>query len=155
MTAPSVSVREGRTRHFEVGRPLRHPVDARDHPELTETNLGVSSHYRAARLADGKTLEIDVFAAINTLEGFQRDESGLLRPVVETRRVATSIEVADGQTAVFGGFLMTDQQEIEDKVPILGDLPLIGEAFRHRKPRDFVSELIIIVTPRVLPEQEH
>lgn len=154
MTAPSVTIREGRTGHFEVGRPLRHPVDARDGSELVETNLGVSSRYRAWRLADGNTLQIDVFAAINTLKGFQLGQSGMLQPVIGTRHLDTSVEMSDGQTAVFGGFLMTDQQEIEESIPILGDLPVIGGVFRHHSTHDFVVELIIMVTPSLVPEQE-
>src|SRR5207249_2186731 len=52
------------------------------------------------------------------------------QPVFSTRKVTTSVSVYDGQTVVLGGLMREDVQKTEDKVPIIGDIPLVGRAFR-------------------------
>ena len=52
------------------------------------------------------------------------------QPVFSTRKVTTSVSVYDGQTVVLGGLMREDVQKTEDKVAILGDIPLVGRAFR-------------------------
>jgi general secretion pathway protein D len=52
------------------------------------------------------------------------------QPVLSTRKVTTSVSVYDGQTVVLGGLMREDVQKVEDKTPIIGDIPLIGRAFR-------------------------
>ena len=56
--------------------------------------------------------------------------SQLPLPIFRSRQVVTSCNVWDGQTVVLGGLLAESDQKIKDKVPILGDLPVIGRLFR-------------------------
>src|SRR4029450_9587318 len=57
-------------------------------------------------------------------------ENVINQPVFSTRKVTTSVSVWDGQTVVLGGLMREDVQKTEDKTPIIGDIPLIGRAFR-------------------------
>jgi len=52
------------------------------------------------------------------------------QPIFSTRKVQTSVSVWDGQTVVLGGLMREDVQKVEDKVPIVGDVPLVGRLFR-------------------------
>ncbi|MGM0413191.1 MAG: type IV pilus secretin PilQ [Pseudomonadota bacterium] len=71
-------------------------------------------------------------------------------PSVDTREVTTQALVADGETVVLGGIYETEQTREEDKVPLLGDLPLLGGLFRHTQEVNSKAELLIFVTPRLL-----
>jgi general secretion pathway protein D len=72
------------------------------------------------------------------------------QPVFSTRKVTTSVSVWDGQTVVLGGLMREDVQKVEDKTPIIGDIPLIGRAFRTNVDQHTKKNLIIFVTARVV-----
>ena len=74
---------------------------------------------------------------VNTVAGhisipaqFSSPRTSINQPVFSTRKVTTSVSVYDGQTVVVGGLMREDVQKTEDKVPIIGDIPLVGRAFR-------------------------
>jgi general secretion pathway protein D len=72
------------------------------------------------------------------------------QPVFSTRKVTTSVSVWDGQTVVLGGLMREDVQKVEDKTPIIGDIPLIGRAFRTNVDQHVKKNLIIFVTAHVV-----
>jgi general secretion pathway protein D len=72
------------------------------------------------------------------------------QPVFNLRSVVTDLQVLDGQTAVLGGLLREDTQEINDKVPVLGDLPLFGRLFQSKVSERTKKNLIIFVTARLI-----
>jgi len=72
------------------------------------------------------------------------------QPVFSTRKVTTSVSVYDGQTVVLGGLMREDVQKVEDKTPIIGDIPLIGRAFRTNVDQHVKKNLVIFVTARVI-----
>jgi len=73
-------------------------------------------------------------------------------PSIDTREVNTQVLVNNGETVVLGGIYESIQRNEEDKVPFLGDLPLIGGLFRHTLEEKEKNELLIFVTPKVLKE---
>ena len=68
------------------------------------------------------------------------------RPVFSSREVTTEVTVYDGQTVVLGGLMREDVQKTEDKVPILGDVPLAGRLFRTTADQHIKRNLIMFVT---------
>jgi type II secretory pathway component GspD/PulD (secretin) len=72
------------------------------------------------------------------------------QPVFSTRKVTTSVSVYDGQTVVLGGLMREDVQKTEDKVPIIGDIPLVGRAFRTNTEQHIKKNLVMFVTARVI-----
>jgi general secretion pathway protein D len=72
------------------------------------------------------------------------------QPVFSTRKVTTSVSVYDGQTVVLGGLMREDVQKTEDKTPILGDIPLIGRAFRTNVDQHVKKNLVMFVTARIV-----
>ncbi len=73
-------------------------------------------------------------------------------PSIDTRNVQTQVLVADGQTVVLGGIYETERRETIKKVPLLGDVPVVGNLFRSKQRVDNKAELLIFVTPRILEE---
>ena len=72
------------------------------------------------------------------------------QPVFSTRKVTTSVSVYDGQTVVIGGLMREDVQKTEDKVPIIGDIPLVGRAFRTNTEQHTKKNLVIFVTAKII-----
>lgn len=71
-------------------------------------------------------------------------------PSINTREVQTKILVDNGQTVVLGGVHEETNQHDTDKVPILGDLPVVGNVFKHTRRNNDKRELLIFVTPKIL-----
>jgi general secretion pathway protein D len=72
------------------------------------------------------------------------------QPIFSTRKVTTSVTVWDGQTVVLGGLMEDDVQKVQDKVPILGDIPLLGRAFRSNIDQHLKTNLVIFVTAHLI-----
>jgi general secretion pathway protein D len=72
------------------------------------------------------------------------------QPIFSTRKVTTSVSVWDGQTVVLGGLMREDVQKVNDKIPGLGDLPLVGRLFRSQVEQHIKRNLVIFVTARLL-----
>jgi len=71
-------------------------------------------------------------------------------PHLRLRQVTTSAIVWDGQTVVLGGLITEDVTKIKDKVPVLGDLPLVGRLFRSESSATSKKNLVIFVTPTII-----
>ncbi|GJE40478.1 type II secretion system secretin GspD [Methylobacterium persicinum] len=71
-------------------------------------------------------------------------------PTIRQRRVATSVAVNDGHTLALGGLVQEKSQLSNESLPILGDLPLIGPAFRNRDDQRVRTELIVFIRPKVI-----
>jgi type II secretory pathway component GspD/PulD (secretin) len=82
--------------------------------------------------------------------------SGLVNgvPQISTRDTQTTVHLKNNQTLVIGGLIQEDVTRTENKVPLLGDLPLIGGVFRNSQLNSTRNELIIVVTPHVLVDGE-
>jgi general secretion pathway protein D len=72
------------------------------------------------------------------------------QPIFSTRKVTTSVTIWDGQTVALGGLVREDVQKTQDKVPILGDIPLAGRLFRSNVDQKIKRNLIIFVTARLM-----
>ena len=72
------------------------------------------------------------------------------QPVFDTRKVSTSVSVYDGSTVVLGGLVREDIQKVNDKVPILGDVPLLGRLFRSKIDQNIKRNLVIFVTAHLI-----
>jgi type IV pilus assembly protein PilQ len=70
-------------------------------------------------------------------------------PVVDTRKFDTTAVVKDGQTVVLGGLRKKDTTQQTNKVPMLGDLPLLGNLFKFEGEATVVNELVIFITPYI------
>jgi len=73
-------------------------------------------------------------------------------PVVDTRSVETNVLVSNGDTAVIGGIYELTESNGESKVPLLGDVPVLGHLFKTKTGTNTKRELLIFITPRILDD---
>ncbi|MCP4707619.1 MAG: type II secretion system secretin GspD, partial [Planctomycetes bacterium] len=74
-------------------------------------------------------------------------------PTTATRQIKTSISMPNGQTVVIGGLIRDDKITIEKKIPLLGDLPLLGGLFKFRRDRIQKTNLLLFITPYIINNQ--
>jgi general secretion pathway protein D len=72
------------------------------------------------------------------------------QPVFSVRKVTTGVSIWDGQTVALGGLIREDVQDVQDKVPILGDLPFIGRLFKSESEQHYKRNLMIFVTAHLI-----
>lgn len=141
-------------------------------PTAFETrNTGVTLEVEPILGEDGYTIDLTFKPEIVEFEGFINygspiqspatdalgnpititiTENRIEMPVFSTRRVNTSLTIYDGQTVAVGGLMRENVQNVEDKVPILGDIPFVGRLFQSKSENHIKSNLIIFVTARII-----
>jgi type IV pilus assembly protein PilQ len=78
------------------------------------------------------------------------ESGGVNVPAIDTREVTTQVLVNDGQTVVLGGILTTNTSNVTNKVPWLGDIPVLGNLFKNTDRTNKKDELLIFVTPKIV-----
>ena len=76
--------------------------------------------------------------------------AGVTAPIIDVRSADTVVLTPDGQTVVIGGLMRNDTGEVVTKIPVLGDIPLLGNLFKHKTSSSAKTELLIFLTPHVI-----
>ncbi|MCA1809138.1 MAG: type II secretion system secretin GspD [Lentisphaerae bacterium] len=132
-------------------------------PIVTSTSMSAGGVQQSAYQYTNIGIELNVTPRINK-KGFvvmeinqKIDNTGSdvridnnLVPVITTREFNASIAVDDGRTIVLGGLVSTDDNKGRSKIPILGDIPLLGLLFRSDNNKNTRRELLVMITPYVL-----
>ncbi len=116
-------------------------IDLRFIPEIVEFEGFIN--YGSPILAPGTTTAGLPFTQVLT-------ENRIEMPVFSTRRVNTQLTIYDGYTVAVGGLISENVQNVEDSVPILGDIPIIGRLFQSKAENHIKSNLIIFVTAQII-----
>ena len=94
---------------------------------------------------------LDIKPEVSSLDWNNALDVGLATvPALKTRRASTHLIVEDGVTIAIGGLIHTTEAKIVKKLPILGDIPVIGSLFKSERFERGESELIILITPRIV-----
>ncbi len=96
----------------------------------------------------------NIFLTVDTEQNVMTSESSTGVPVVDTRRVSTSLLLKDGQIVVIGGLRRQETTKEVDQIPILGDIPLIGLLFKYTNTVINNTELIVFLSPHIYKEGE-
>lgn len=126
----------------------------------TKITSGVSLYVVASIGGDGKTILLGLNPKVNQdveMKTFAtvRDVSGSFEiklPESRTQELATRVVVKSGQTVVMGGVLEREQRKFVESIPILGNIPIIGAAFRKRTEYNKPRYLLVFVTATLLSE---
>lgn len=97
----------------------------------------------------GQNINPIAFTISNTVTNITVDNP-ILQPVFRTNKVTTSVSIWDGNTVVLGGVMYETQQKIKDKVPLIGNLPIVGRAFQSQLSDVQRKNVIFMVTVRVI-----
>jgi type II secretory pathway component GspD/PulD (secretin) len=159
---PRVLVRDGKKMQFQVpdSRPVymtapHEPNGPSGEPEPRRIELGTTIRLTPHLTPDGRSVHLDFEWERRRLLGFMKytgpDKQTQKIPQVAVDGIKTSCPVPDGKTLLLAGKRITEQTEILPKVPLLGDLPLIGGLFNSPTKVEQTSNLLILVKPVINP----
>jgi len=113
--------------------------------------------------ADGYSVQLNIIPTLTEFLGYDDENARQFQTVVgnqptqptplpkfRVRQVATSATVWDGQTIVLGGLIAENVQKSRQKIPVLGDIPLVGRLFRSEANQSIKKNLVIFVTPTII-----
>ena len=102
-----------------------------------------------------KRITLDLYQEVNSIIGETTQLSGgsLVPPKLGKRDIKTKVTVVDGKTIVVGGLISTKKNVTESKVPILGDIPLLGWLFKHRTVDNSKTNLLVFITPYIVTKK--
>lgn len=121
-------------------------VDLTITPELTEFD-GFVNYGSPINSVGNTTNPVD---GSITAERMELTPNTILQPIFSTKKVATGVKVYDGATVVLGGLIIDQSTMINDKVPLLGDVPVVGRLFRSKVKQRRTKNLILFVTVKVV-----
>jgi general secretion pathway protein D len=113
--------------------------------------------------ADGYTIQMNIVPTLTEFLGYDTDVASTFQTIVgnqqlqptplprfRVRQVVTSSIVWDGQTVVLGGLIAENVSKTKDKIPVLGDIPLLGRLFRSERSTSEKRNLVVFVTPKLI-----
>jgi type IV pilus assembly protein PilQ len=95
---------------------------------------------------------LDIDVSDDSVGSLVQSATGGTVPSIDTREIITQVLVNDGQTVVLGGILETTKTKSSNKVPYLGDIPVLGHLFKTTTDVNNKTELLIFITPKILRE---
>ena len=113
-------------------------------------------------LSDGYTVNLTLIPSLTEFDGYDQQATPAipgnlnvvvvpnLLPKFTVRQVVTTVNIWDNQTVVLGGLISSSVQEEKDKVPLLGDLPLVGRLFQSQSKISVKKNLMIFVTATIV-----
>jgi pilus assembly protein CpaC len=151
---PTLITMNGRPADFLVGGEQPVPTvffaGGTAQPNVQFKTFGTRLVFVPVILGDGK-IRLDVLPEVSTVNfNAAITTGGTQVPQFITQRVHTTVEMEPGQTLYLGGLLQTETTGSVDKFPVLGDLPVVGAAFRKVVHQTRETELVIVVTPRLV-----
>jgi pilus assembly protein CpaC len=153
LAQPTVVARSGETANFLVGGEIPIPVaqgGAFDSITVIFKPFGISVQFTPTVLSkDQIHLQIapEVSEPDFTLGSMI---AGFLVPAFRTRRASTGVDLRDGESFAIAGLLSDDIVESVEKFPVLGDVPVLGALFRSSQFQREETELVLVVTPRLV-----
>lgn len=101
------------------------------------------------RLNEGNVITLEVEPEVEEITGFTGPPENQ-RPITSSRNVRTTVRVDNNETVVIGGLVRETDLSTKSKVFLLGDIPLLGALFTHHKVEKQKTELMILITPRLI-----
>ncbi len=152
LTAPRVATLDGNKATIILGQQV---------PIFTSTTVGgqlqTTVTYQAVgvqlettpRVNSDNVITLTLKPQVSSL-GAQQSSGGQSAFIINTRQADTQLSVQDGKTIVLGGLISRDERLTTIKVPVLGDIPILGEMFRNTSNTITESELIFLITPQIV-----
>ncbi len=105
------------------------------------------------QISDEGLVTLDITPAVSRLVRVIQSASGNTdAPVIDIRQASSLVRLRDGDTVIMGGLVQDSDTTTIRKIPLLGDIPLLGRAFRGEYTSKQRTELIFFVTPRIIKD---
>jgi type II secretion system protein D len=157
LSRPGVTVNNNKTASINVGDNIAIATGTERTPQgstradVARQDVGITLDV-TPRISNDGFVQMDIAPKISSVTSRTTQISeDFSAPIINQRTVKTVVNVKDGQSVVIGGLIQSSEEDRRSKVPILGDFPLIGSVFRTTQKTNVKTELLVILTPRVVP----
>ncbi|MET0498269.1 MAG: type IV pilus secretin PilQ [Steroidobacteraceae bacterium] len=152
VSSPRLITANQREATIEQGVEIPYQESSSSGATTTQFKKAVLSLKVTPQITPDNRVILDLTVAKDSVGQLVQSATGGQVPSIDTREIVTQVLVNDGQTVVLGGILETERRDAEVKVPLLGDIPVLGRLFKTTSKTDNKDELLIFVTPRILRE---
>lgn len=153
LSRPSITTMSGKTANILIGGRIPIPVsDGNGNVSIDWHEYGVKLNIEPVVDSEDK-ITSKVHAEVSTLDyshGVKIDSFSV--PGIATREAESEVNVRSGMTMAIGGLINSEDAKIVSKIPLLGDLPIIGRFFRHTSNTSDKREVIILITPTLVAD---
>ena len=154
LAEPNLVAESGKEASFLAGGEIPIPI-----AQGTGGNVAISIQYKefGIRLSftpeiTGNRVHLKVKPEVSTLDfGNAVALQGFRIPALSTRRTETQLELADGQTFAIAGLMNNNMNSTLQKIPGIGDIPILGLLFKSKAAQKNQTELVVMITPQILP----
>jgi len=151
LAEPNLMVKSGQEGNFFAGSEIPYSVLVSTGGASTSSiifkNVGIKVIFKPEVLENGLiSLKIDP-AEVSSLSGTLAVNG---YPIIDTRDVRTSVDLRDGESLVLAGLLQEEQIKTMSKIPLLGDIPILGALFRSTQNDLTEKELVFFITPKIV-----
>ena len=161
LAQPTLLIQEGHKAEVETGESVVTGVEEIERENgttatvPTRQNAGLKVDVDVTRIDDNGFVSLRVNPEISVAVPTGDNSQGYSIFNTSTRRLSSGqIRLRDGQSLILTGVITDSEREVANKWPIFGDLPVIGQLFRSSSSSREKNELVIIVTPRILDDQQ-
>ncbi|MDS1345787.1 AMIN domain-containing protein [Planktothrix agardhii] len=164
LTDPTLVVQEGETAKVALVEEIVKSVTTtfvdtvsgtRDSKDFTFQNVGLTLDVNVERIDDNGFVSMRINPTVSA-PGDQVDAGGgdFARQILSRTVESGLIRLRDGQTLILSGIIQEQERATVSKIPLLGDLPIVGSLFRRTNKQNQRAEVIVLVTPQILDDSD-
>lgn len=156
ISSPSLMVVENKKAVLQVGNEVPIATQSAVSTTIAGAPIVNSISYRntgvilgiTPRVSDDGQLLLDIEQEVSSVAN--TTTSGIDSPTIQQRRVKTTVTVRDGQTVVLAGLIQDNSNRTRNEVPLIGTIPVLGNAFKNKDDNIQRTELLIAITPQIV-----
>ncbi len=156
LSSPSVMVLDNQEASMQVGKEVPIATTQQQSTTTPGANIVNQIEYKSTgvqltvkpRVTPGGLVQMEIKQEVSTVSA--TDTSALNSPTFQTRKISSTVAVRSGQAVVLGGLIQDVQEEGQQGIPGLYNLPVVGSLFGERKHSADRTELVVVLTPRVI-----
>ena len=161
LSAPSVVVQDNSEAVLTVGSEV--PVQTAQQQSLqSDSNILNQIEYRDTgvilqvrpRINSNQAVSLEIAQEVSRVDQTSATSANSLTPTFIQRKITSKVNVQSGQTVVLGGLIQDQEERGQDRVPLLGEIPVVGHLFGSTRNVNTRTELIVFLTPRVIRNPE-
>lgn len=150
LSRPSIMTLSGEQATIQIGGEIPYPTESNNGKiTITHKNYGIILQFKPV-VDSQNNIVSTIFTEVSSISGEYIQDW----PILATRRADAVVSLKSGTTMVIGGLMDSSERKIVNKIPLLGDIPIIGEFFKYSSKTKDKQELIILVTPYIVGEQD-
>lgn len=161
LSTPQILTSDNKEAEIVVGENV--PFISKRERDITTTNTVLSSIERkdvgitlriTPQITAGDYVKLDIYQEISSVKEGSENILINVGPSTTKRSIKTSVIVKDAQTVVIGGLIQEKEEESIAKLPILGDIPILGWLFKHKSTTKTRTNLLVFLTPYIVKDSE-